>query len=261
MNQQDISWLATGIGCLLMLIPILIFRFYKTGLVRATLIATARMILQLFLVGLYLEVIFEFDSPAVNLLWVIIMIVAAGFTIISRSELSKKRMFLPILIAIITNVLINGIIYAVFIIGSEAMFSARYLIPIMGMVIGNTVNSTIIALRNFFLSLKENEESYFYLLLCGASKDQAVFSFIRDALKEAFNPVIASTATIGLIWLPGMMTGQILGGSDPTTAIKYQIMIVISIFAGGVITVFTALMASKKFAFTQRDTINKKIFS
>lgn len=260
MNTVDISWLQLALGSLLIIFPIWIFFNFKTGLVKATLISVGRMSLQLLLVGLYLEIIFRIDSLFINLLWLAIMIIAAAYTVASRSELVQKTMFVPIIIAVSTNVLINSIVYGVFIIGDNNFFAARYIIPIMGMVVGNSVNSTIIGIRKFYHSLKENEETFIFNLMCGANLKQATASFMREALREAFNPVIASTATIGLIWLPGMMTGQILGGTNPATAIKYQIIIVISIFAGSVITVFTALVISAKFAFDERMMLKKDIF-
>jgi putative ABC transport system permease protein len=259
MNQHDISWTSLILGSLIFLIPIWIFYIYKTGLIRSTMIAIVRMAIQLFLVGLYLEVIFELNSILLNLAWVVVMIIAAGFVITSRSELSKKHIMFPLLIAIVINVIVNGAVYAFLIVGTDAIFYARYLIPIMGMVVGNSVNSTIIGLRKYFHSIKENEQQYIYMLMCGASQVEASFQFIRSALQEAFNPVIASTATIGLIWLPGMMTGQILGGSDPVIAIKYQIIIVISIFVGSVVTVYSTLKISKSFAFDNRDILRPEI--
>lgn len=260
MNTHDITWLGLIIGSLIILFPIWIFNHYRTKLIKPTIISVVRMAFQLFLVGIYLELIFEYNSIWINLLWVFIMIFAASFTIITRSDLTLRHMFVPLITAILTNVLINGLIYSFLIVGTDTIFSARYLIPIMGMVVGNSVNSSIIGIRKFYSSIYEQNEQYIYKLMCGANRREATFDYYRDAIIEAFNPVIASTATIGLIWLPGMMTGQILGGSNPAVAIKYQIIIVISIFAGSVITVFTALKLSERFAFNKRDLLDSKIF-
>lgn len=108
--------------------------------------------------------------------------------------------------------------------------------------------------------MRTEKARYKYSLIAGATRSEALRPFISEALKISFAPTIASNATIGLIWLPGMMTGQILGGSDPMTAIKYQILIVISIFVGGVVTVFTALSLSRNIHL-MRMIIYEKIFS
>lgn len=261
METSDITWLGLGLGSLIMLIPIVIFYYYRAALVKPTIIAFVRMAIQLALVGLYLKYIFEYNELWLNLLWVLVMATAASFTVVKRSELNQKKFFVPVITGILANVIINGTLAAIIIIGSEHFFNARYIIPIMGMYIGNSLNGAIIGLRSFYQSLSNDEERYKYFLMCGAGKNEALFPFFANALKDSFSPTIASTATIGLIWLPGMMTGQILGGSDPMTSIKYQIMIIVGIFAGSVITVFTSLAMSKRFVFDSFDLFDKTVLA
>jgi putative ABC transport system permease protein len=260
MNGADITWFELFLGSLVLIIPFWLLIHYKTGLFKDALIAHSRMILQLMLVGIYLKVIFKIDSIAINLSWVTLMIIAASFSISKRSNLKVKTMFLPISIAILVNVLINGSVLAFFVVGTDHFLTARYLIPLMGMIVGNTLNSSIVGIRSFFNQLSKNEEQYRYNLICGATKSESIFSFTSRAMQEAFNPVIASTAVMGLIWLPGMMTGQILGGSDPIIAIKFQIMIIVTIFAGSVITVFVSILIAKLIAFDEYDLLKTDLF-
>ncbi len=248
------------LGTLVIIIPVAILYYYRTGLNKPLAIAFLRMIVQLALVGLYLEYIFELNSIIVNIIWMIVMIIAAAYTIVERVELKLRYFFLPILIGIITGIIVNGSIFAFVLVGSESFFDARYIIPIMGMLIGNSLNSAIIGVRSFFQKLSGEVERYRYYLMCGATRNEALFQFISEAMQDAFSPTIASTATIGLIWLPGMMTGQILGGSDPITAIKFQIMIIITIFVCSVITLAISLNLSKLFAFDDFDMFDKNIF-
>ncbi|MFH1050018.1 MAG: ABC transporter permease [bacterium] len=259
MGTSDISWINLGIGSIIMIVPVIIFYYYRTGLVKPMLIAFARMTVQLFLVGIYLKYIFEFNALWLNLLWVVVMAFVAAYTVVKRSNLIQKKFYIPVFSGIGANIIINGILVAYIVVGVDSFFNARYIIPIMGMFIGNSLNSAIIGLRSFYKSLSHDEERYRYYLMCGADKNEALFPFISDAMKDAFSPTIASTATIGLIWLPGMMTGQILGGSDPLTSIKYQIMIIIGIFAGSVISVFVSLTMSKRFVFNKFDLFDKTV--
>lgn len=259
MHATDISWFNLALGSIILLIPIIIFYYYRTGLTKPTLIAFGRMSIQLFFVGIYLKYIFEYNAIWLNVLWVIVMAFVASYTVVKRSELKQIKFYVPVLTGIIANVSVNGLLVAFIIIGTESFFNARYIIPIMGMFIGNSLNSSIIGLRSFYKTLSNDEERYRYYLMCGADKNEALFPFLSDAMKDAFNPTIASTATIGLIWLPGMMTGQILGGSDPLTSIKYQIMIMIGIFAGSVISVFISLTLSKWFTFDKGDMFDKRV--
>lgn len=261
MGANDISWAALALGSLIMLIPLSVFYYYRTDLLKPTLTAFGRMAGQLLLVGIYLKYIFEIDSGWINSGWALLMIVAAGFSIVKRSDLTLKKMLIPVLAGVSANVLINSIIFDFIIIGSDNYFNARYLIPIAGMIIGNSLSSAVIAMRSFYNTLLKEEEKFRFLIMCGAERNEALRGFMSKSLTDAFSPTIASTATIGLIWLPGMMTGQILGGSEPVTAIKYQIMIIIAIFAGSAITVFISLLLSKRFAFDEFDVLSKDIAS
>jgi len=260
METNDISWLNLILGSLILILPVWIFYFYKTKLVKSIVIAFLRMAVQLFLVGLYLSYIFELNSFWLNSVWLVIMVVAACFTVIKRSDLNYRYFLIPVAIGVLANVIVNIVIFAFIVIGKDHFFNARYLIPITGMIIGNCLNSAVIGTSSFYKSLVKDEERYRYYLISGATRNEALFPFFSDALKAAFNPTIASTATIGLIWLPGMMTGQILGGSNPMTAIKYQILIIFAIFAGGVFTVFLSLFFSEKFAFDSFDNLNRKAY-
>ncbi|MFW6276689.1 MAG: ABC transporter permease, partial [Bacteroidota bacterium] len=195
-----------------------------------------------------------------NIAWVAVMIIAAAMAITGRAGI-KYRYLAPALgLSILVNVVVNGLIYIFLIVGWPDFLDARYIIPIMGMVIGNTLGATVIGIRSFFNGLSKDSNVYQYYLMCGATKGEALFRFMSKAMQDAFSPNIASTATIGLIWLPGMMTGQILGGASPVTAIKYQIMIIISIFVGGVITVWLSLLISKRFVFDDYDLFDQGIF-
>ena len=260
MNDTDITWLGLIFGVLSLIIPILILIKYKTGLAKPTVIAFARMLVQLFLLGLYLNYIFALDSIYLNVLWVVIMVISAGFSVTKRSEIPLKIFLLPITTAVFINVLINSLFFAFLILGPEKTSSARYLIPIMGMVIGNTLNSSIVGIRSYINVVRKNEDEYKYNLMCGANFGEAQRNFIAQALRDALNPGIASTAVIGLIWLPGMMTGQILGGSDPMTAIKYQIVIIITIFVGSVITLLVAIQLIKRVSFDEYGNFRREIF-
>lgn len=131
----------------------------------------------------------------------------------------------------------------------EKIFTARYFIPISGMILGNMLSANVIALNSFYGSLNRERQLYLYLLGNGASPSEALTPFMREALIKSFNPTIASMAVMGLIALPGTMTGQILGGSSPSVAIKYQIMLMITIFASSLISVLLTLWISRKKTF------------
>ena len=249
MGVQDISWVDLGLGYLLLVIPLLAFRYYQTGLVRSTLIAIARMTVQLLLVGAYLGVIFRWNSAWVNILWVVAMVVVAAFTVVRRSELSRKLFLVPVLIAIAASVLLVDVYFLGVVVRLDFLFDARYFIPITGMLIGNCLSNNIVALNTFYHSLSKEQTLYRFALANGATRNEALAGFMREALRKSLNPTIATTAVAGLISLPGMMTGQILGGSNPEVAIKYQIMIMITILVSTLLTVILSILICNRFVF------------
>lgn len=256
---QDISWMDLAAGYLLLVIPVLIFRYYQTGMIRSTLIAVLRMSIQLYLVGLYLQYIFDLNSHWINIGWVLIMIVIASLTAISRSGLSRKLFLLPILAAMLLSVFAIDMYFLGVVLKLDYLFDARYFIPITGMLIGNCMSNIIIALNTFYKSLDREQAQYRFALANGAARAEALRPFIAEALRKSLNPTIATTSVVGLISLPGMMTGQILGGSDPAVAIKYQIMIMITILVSSLITTVLSIAVSNRFVFDDMDMPAKKI--
>jgi len=257
----DISWALFAAGYLLMIIPLLIFRYYKTGLVKPTLWALVRMTIQLLLVGLYLEYIFKWDNPYINLLWVIIMTIVASYTVVKRTGLRLKLFFWPSLLATFLSIVLIDYYFLGFIIGLKNILTARYFIPITGMLLGNSLKNVIIALDAYYKRIDEENITYKWQLGDGATQSEALLPFISFALKRAFNPLIATTAIMGLISLPGMMTGQILGGSDPMIAVKYQIMILVVIFASTSLNVWLTIVFTNKISFDKWGNLKKEIFT
>ena len=254
----DIGYLSLFAGYALLIIPIAVLWYYKTGLIKDTIIAVTRMTVQLLLVGVYLEYIFKINSYLLNVGWVFAMSIIAAYTIIKRSNLSMKLYFVPVLLSGIISIAITDAYFLGFVVDLDSIFDARYFIPITGMLLGNTIRTVIIALDVYYGKLTSEQNYYRWHLANGASRKEALQPFMKEALRKAFNPVIATTAIMGLISLPGMMTGQILGGSSPNVAIKYQIMLMITIFSSGIMNVFITIILSNRFIFDKFDNFVQK---
>ena len=242
----DIPYFNLALGYLLLIIPLFLLHYYKTGLLKDALIANIRMTVQLLLIGVYLEFLFKLDNALINIAWVIVMIVISAFTIGQRSELPVKRFFLPIFVSSVFT--LSGIlIYFLYVVlEMPNIFTAWYFIPLSGMLLGNTIKTVIIALNDYYQNLKTNQTQYRWYLANGATITEALLPFKASAMKKAFNPVIATTAIVGLISIPGMMTGQILGGNSPAVAVKYQIMLMLTIFSISIISVALTIYFSDK---------------
>lgn len=256
---MDISIIGFTLGLLLLVIPCYYLYFYRTGLVKDTLIAALRMVVQLFLIAVYLEYLFRWNNVWLNLLWVVIMTVVAVMTVLKRTKLSRKLLLLPAFAAFLFSVLFIAGYFLGLVVQLDSVFEARYFVPVSGMILGNMLTANVIALNAFYSGIRRESNYYRYLLGNGATQQEALRPFMRDALVKSFNPTIASMAVMGLVALPGTMTGQILGGSSPTVAIKYQIMIMISIFASSLISVLITLWITRRKAFQANGLLNEAI--
>lgn len=256
---QDITLLNLCLSFIALIIPITGFWYFRVGLTKATLIAVARMTIQLSAVALYLEYVFEQNNPYLNSAWVVIMILVGVFTTLKRSNLNPKMLALPLIISAVTSIVIIDAFFLGVIIRLPYVFESQYFIPISGMILGNAMNHNIVGLNAYFEGLTTNQNLYYFLLINGKSKKQAVNPFIVQALKKALNPMIANTSVMGLISLPGMMTGQILGGNSPATAIRYQIMIMLAIFTGCSINLMLSIILGNKTAFDRMDRVSTDV--
>ena len=260
MGAEDIGWGNLAAGYVLLFVPLLIFRYYRTGMIRSTLVSMARMSVQLLLVALYLEVIFRLNNPWLNTGWVTVMILATAWTVIGRVRLSPRYLFVPVFLAVLFSLTAVDAYLLGAVLRLNFIFDARYFIPITGMLIGNSLTAVIVSFDSFFGSLTRQQTTYRFGLANGATRQESLRMFIREAIRRAMNPTIASTAVMGLVSLPGMMTGQILGGSDPSVAIKYQILIMISIFVSTLLSLVISLNLCSRFVFDRFDNLKSSVF-
>ena len=256
----DISLLSLAGGYLLLILPLAILLYQRVRILKQTTIAVIRMTLQLLFVGLYLQLVFKINNPLLNFTWVIVMITVADFSILRGCNLNTKRFLTPLFLALLAGTAIPVIAFVIPILQLSNFFDAQYVIPLAGMILGNCLRADIIGLNNFYQAISKNQKAYHQSLACGATHLEALNPYFRQSLHAALTPTIASMATIGLVALPGMMTGVILAGADPFTAIKYQIAIMIAIFAGTATTVFLAIRLTIHKSFNPYGILNHDVF-
>jgi putative ABC transport system permease protein len=147
-----------------------------------------------------------------------------------------------------------------FVIGLSNIFSASYLVILSGMLLGNSLRGNIVGISHFYESLRKNEREYLFRLGLGISKKQALLPFLTQSVELALKPSFAAMATMGIVALPGMMTGVILGGASPEKAIKYQIMIMIAIVVSTISSVIMTLLLTGRTCFDEYGILKKEIF-
>lgn len=225
----NLSWWQLLLFSCTLLIPYAINVQLKLNLGKDILVSVLRMSLQLILVGIYLEYLFKINSLTINLVWLAAMLAIGASSIVSKSHLPQSKVFVPVLAGLSLG-LLPILSLCVLIIRPNPIYSAQYIIPLAGMLLGNSLSGNIVALQNLFTALQERKYEYEGALSLGASPLYATLPFVRSALQKSLAPILASMTTTGLVTLPGMMTGQILGGANPLVAIKYQLLIMIAIF-------------------------------
>jgi putative ABC transport system permease protein len=253
----DISYLGLDIGMLLLLLPIYFLHRFKTGLVKPTIIGALRMVVQLFLIGMYLKYLFLWDNPWINFLWVFIMVYVATETALSRTRLHRDILMIPLAISFLVSAILVGLYFLGVVLQLDNIFGAQYMIPIFGILMGNMLSSNVVALNTFYSNLTREQQLYYYLLGNGATRHEATAPFVREAIIKAFSPAIANMAVMGLVALPGTMIGQILGGSSPNVAIKYQMMIIVITVAASILSLMITLRLSFRKTFDSYGCIRK----
>lgn len=238
-----------------MAIPIYFLWKYYTGIVKSTINAVLRMIVQMFLVGLYLKYLFLWDNPWLNVLWLIIMVFVASETSLKRTNLKRNMLMLPLIIGFFTASILIGVYFLGIILKLDNIFDAQYFIPIFGILMGNMLGVNVIGLNTFYYNLQREKSYYYFLLGNGATIDEAITPFVKRALVHSFSPAIANMAVMGLVALPGTMIGQILGGSTPDVAIKYQMMIIVITNSASMLSLMTTLNLSKRATFDKMGAI------
>jgi len=256
----DISFLSLAVGYGLLIFPLSILLWYRIPIVGDTLWAIVRMTVQLLFVGLYLEVVFSLNNFWLNGAWLLIMIGVADTSITRGCGLRLGRFAGPLFLALLLGTAVPLFFFVGPILVRPYLLDAQYAIPIGGMILGNCLRADIIGVSNFYRSVRKSEKAFLQVLAQGARFSEATRPFLRDAVQAALAPTVATMATIGLVSLPGMMTGVILGGADPMTAIKYQIAIMIAIFSGTAITVALAIWLTMKSSFTAYGVLDCRIF-
>ncbi len=259
METLDIG--ASGMAVLfgVVLAPWLLLELIGLRLSKDIGVGILRMSLQLALVGVYLKTLFALNNPWLNGLWILAMLAVADLAILRRAGLARRVFFVSIFMAVALSALFSVAYLILLVIRPPLFYDARYLVPLTGMILGNCQQGNVIGLERFFSALRKNENEYLTYLLLGASRWEALRPYFREAIKAAVNPTLAGMATMGLVSLPGMMTGQILGGGEPWVAVKYQIAIMLCIFASTALAAILSLRFSLGMAFNEFDMLREGI--
>lgn len=260
METVDITIFSLGLTFLLLALPVILSLIYGFKLIKPLFYSVARMSIQLILIGVFLKYLFLWNNVFVNLSWLAIMIIVAVFSAIRGSSIKIGKIFIPCFISfsIATSVVIFYLNFVV--ISLNNIFDARYLIVLGGMLLGNSLRGNIVGITTFYKNIKKDTKKYLYVLSLGASHYEALLPYLRESVQLALMPTLASMATMGIVALPGMMTGVILGGASPEVAIKYQIMIMIAIVVSTITSVVLTILMTLHVCFNRYGVLRQDVF-
>lgn len=206
------------------------------------LIAALRTVVQLGLVGLVLKLLFESLHPGWLILAASVMLLAAGREVIARQEKRLKGGFVVGTGAMFVSSFAITVLALLIVVQPAPWYQPQYAIPLLGMMLGNTMTGIAVGMERLTKTVFDEKDMIEQRLMLGELPADALRGPMRDAARAGMIPIINAMAAAGIVSLPGMMTGQILAGSPPMEAVKYQILIMFMISSG---TGFGTLLALK----------------
>ena len=216
------------------------------GIHQRMLIAALRMVVQLSLMGLVLTALFSAVSPLWTAVAAVGMVLFAGREIAARQERPLAGLWSY---GIGTGCMMTGALLVTVFALTTALrpipwYDPKYAIPLLGMILGNAMTGIALGIQGLTTGLVAQRAAVEAQLMLGANRRTAMEPVIRLALRNALMPIINSMSVTGIVSLPGMMTGQILGGVAPADAVKYQILIMFLIAGGTGIGAMAAVVAA-----------------
>ncbi|HRE87029.1 MAG TPA: iron export ABC transporter permease subunit FetB [Accumulibacter sp.] len=238
-----------AIAALLILALAGLSRRLRLGVERQLLTSAARSTIQLFLIGLVLKVLFD----NVHLVWVTlmagVMIAVAGREVMVR----QKRRFVGWwgfgvgALSMFVSSFTVTVMALLMVIGTSPWYAPQYAIPLLGMILGNTMNGISLGLDRLTQEATQKRQIIESRLALGQSWQRAISDSRREAIRVGLIPIVNAMSAAGIVSLPGMMTGQILAGTPPVEAVKYQILVMFLIAGGtGFGTVVAVSLAARR---------------
>jgi len=244
----ELSYFDLVLAAALILINGLLSVAFRLGLERTLALNAARMVVQLGAIGFVLKFIFAQTSPLWTLGLGLCMVLFAGREAVAR-QTRRFRGWVAYGLGTST-LLFVGLLAVLFgvgvLIGPDPWYSPRFVLPILGMILGNTLTGISLGLDTLTTAANRERASIEARIALGHTRNDAMSAVTRQALRTGLMPIINAMAATGIVALPGMMTGQILAGVDPVQATKYQLLIMFLIAGGTGLGVLIAVLGGMR---------------
>lgn len=257
MSIITLNWMDVVIATVLVIALAAMSFWQRLALERQILIAAARTIAQLALVGLVLKVLFEDARLAWIVLMALIMLAVAGYETMARQKRRLSGLWAYGIgsVSLFVSSFSVALFALIIIIGNEPWYQPQYAIPLLGMVLGNSMNGIALSLDRLTNSAWQQRAIIEQRLMLGQSWKEAMNELRIESMRAGMIPTINAMAAVGVVSLPGMMTGQILSGTPPLEAVKYQIIIMFMVAASSGFGTVVALQLSARRLFDERQRL------
>ncbi|MEM1502490.1 iron export ABC transporter permease subunit FetB [Domibacillus sp. 8LH] len=246
--MKDISYAALLAAFLFMLIPFWLSYKQKLGISKEMMTASIRAFVQLTVIGYIITFVFSIENPILFLFIIFIMIVIASRTSAKRGDAFERSLWIAFA-ALVAAEAASVVIWVTF---DIVDFEAQYVLPMSGMIIGSSMVAVSLVFDRLKREFDSTKELIMGKLALGATRRQASQELIEATVKAALIPSMEGMKTIGLVQLPGMMTGAIIAGASPVVAVKYQLVIALTTFGNTAITAMIVSFLAYPAFFKQR---------
>ena len=257
MNVIPLSAVDLGLAAAGVLALALISHLSRLGVTRPLLVAALRTAVQLSLVGVVLETLFSFAQWYWVALMALVMLLLAGREVMARQTRRFKGAWAFILgtSSMFVSSFSVTILALTLLVQARPWYEPQYAIPLLGMLLGNTMNGIALSLDRLTETAHRERGAIEARLMLGYRWQDAVEDIRRQSMRTGMIPMINAMAAAGVVSLPGMMTGQILAGSPPGEAVKYQILIMFLITVGAGFGTFVAVTLGARRLFDERERL------
>ncbi|WP_432735294.1 ABC transporter permease [Maridesulfovibrio sp. FT414] len=245
-----ISWGQLLIAVSLVSVSGALSLFYQLKLEKDLAIGVVRSFVQLLVMGYLLKIIFGLNNALLVLALYAFMTVFAVHIIHGRVKEKNVSYLMPTGLSMIVSYSLVTVVVTRFVIGAQPWWEPQYFIPIGGMIAGNSMNTLALSLERFFSELRNRRDEVEMMLCHGADSREATAEIFRNSLRAGMIPAINSLMGVGLVFLPGMMTGQILAGADPEEAVRYQIVVMFMLVASTALSSIIVLLLVRRRCFS-----------
>lgn len=252
----NLEWYRLAAAYLFVIILIVIVRIKKIPREREILLSTIRMTIQLIIVGYVLQYLFTHANAWLTGLIVLLMLTFAIYTLFRSSKHPLNRQLKKLIaISMTSGIMASLLFFLLIVIHKTPWYEPSYVIPVAGMLIGNSMTGIALGVNTLAQGINSRRSWIEGSLMLGATPKEACRDIINQAFDAALLPTINSMVGMGIVFLPGMMTGQILGGASPIVAVEYQIAIMLGIMGSVSLSVIVFVQFAYKAYFNDRHQL------